>query len=261
MMLKYAKIPPQVGFNALNPKLQALAARNIRIPTAVCQWNRIGPNLPRRALLNNFGAAGSNAALIIEEYRITSRRKDQSRSHRAAYNLILSARNAHALHELIDRYSELLRGNEIAIQDICYTATARRQKHRHVLSIIGETIADLADQLQRHRTLDRPLVNYGQKRPIIFVFSGQGSFYSGMGQQLMLTAPAFKGKVQECDCVLQRNGIIDVVPSKVLDGSFSPTSATDWVLWSQVACFVLEYALASLWISWNIEPDVVIGHR
>ncbi|KAJ6182505.1 hypothetical protein N7485_001147 [Penicillium canescens] len=260
LMLKSAKIPPQVGFNTLNPKLQALAAHNIRIPTAACQWNRIGPNLPRRALLNNFGAAGSNAALIIEEYRIASRRKDQNFSHRAAYNLILSARNAHALHELIDRYTELLRGNEIAIQNICYTATARRQKHRHVLSIIGETIADLADQLQRHRTLERPVVNYGQKRPIVFVFSGQGSFYSGMGQQLMLTAPAFKGKVQECDCVLQRNGIVDVIPSKVLDGSFSPASATDWVLWSQVACFVLEYALASLWISWNIQPDVVIGH-
>lgn len=260
-MLKSSKIPPQVGFKTLNPKLQNLAARNIQIPTVACEWNRIAPNLPRRALLNNFGAAGSNAALIIEEYRMASRRNDQKWPQRAAYILTLSARNAHALHELIDRYLDLLREKDIAIQDLCYTATARRQKHQHILSIVGGSIAELVDQLQRHRGLESPLTDYGRKHPIIFVFSGQGSFYSKMGQQLMLTAPTFKAKVQECDRVLEQNGFGDVIPSKVLDGSFSPDSATDWVLWSQVACFVLEYALACLWMSWNIQPDVVIGHR
>jgi acyl transferase domain-containing protein len=261
MMLQFSKIPPQIGLNTLNPKLGTLTGRNIRIPTAACEWNRIAPNLPRRALLNNFGAAGSNAALIIEEYSPASRREDQKWPLRAAYNLILSARHVDALNELIGRYSKLLREGDIAIEDLCYTATARRQRHRHVFSIVGGTVPELVDQLQQHRTRESALVDYRIKHPIVFVFSGQGSFYSAMGQQLMLTAPTFKAKVEECDCVLRRNGFVDIVPSKVLDGSFSPTTAADSVLWSQVACFVLEYALACLWISWAVQPDVVVGHR
>jgi acyl transferase domain-containing protein len=117
------------------------------------------------------------------------------------------------------------------------------------------------EQLRQHKEVESPLVKYRKRHPIVFVFSGQGGFYSGMGQQLMLTAPVFNAKVQECNRVLEQNGFGDIIPSKVLDGSFSPDSATDWVLWSQVACFVLEYALACLWISWNVHPDIVIGHR
>ncbi|KAB8227364.1 beta-ketoacyl synthase [Aspergillus alliaceus] len=260
MMLKCSKIPPQVGFNTLNPKLQALVARNIQIPTATSEWDRITPNLPRRALLNNFGAAGSNAALVVEECRLTSHRKDKKYTRRAAYNLILSAKNAHALLDLIDRYCNFLWKKDIAVQDICYTTTARRQKHRYVLSLTGGTIEEIVDQLQRQRPLKSPFVDYQKKHPIIFVISGQGSYYSGMGQQLMLTAPVFKAEIEKCDLVLQQNGFADIIPSKVLDGSFSPSYAKDWFLRSQVACFVLEYALACLWISWSIQPDIVIGH-
>ncbi|KAJ5119305.1 hypothetical protein N7448_009974 [Penicillium atrosanguineum] len=259
MMLKFSKIPPQVGFNAINPKLQNLAARNIQIPTTACEWKRVAPNLPRRALLNNFGAAGSNAALIVEEYRSISRRNDPKLPPRAVYPLTLSARNAHALRALIDCYSEHLRSKKIVIQDFCYTATARRQKHQHILSLYGGTISELVKKLQLHRDLENPLANYGENHPIVFVFSGQGSFYSGMGQQLMLTVPVFKSRVKDCDHVLEQNGF-DITPSKVLDGSFSPESAADCVLWSQVACFVLEYALACLWMAWNIKPDAVISH-
>ncbi|KAL4890075.1 beta-ketoacyl synthase [Aspergillus ambiguus] len=260
MMLRFSKIPPQIGLKSLNPKLQILADRNIRIPTTNCEWNRISLNLPRRALLNNFGAAGSNAALIIEEYSRTSSHEDQRWPQRTAYNLVLSAGNSLALRELIGKYVELLHDGDVAIEDLCYTSTARRQRHPYVLSIVGGTVAELAVQLQRHKTLDVPLVNYQNKYPVVFVFSGQGSFYPAMGQQLMLTAPVFRAKVEECDQVLHQHGFDDILPSTVLDGSFSPTSAIDSILWSQVACFVLEYSLACLWMSWNIRPDVVIGH-
>ncbi|KAI1528845.1 Polyketide synthase modules, partial [Pyrenophora tritici-repentis] len=71
LMMQRKKIPPQASFQHLNPRLSSIADHNIMIPTRVMDWNSTHDS-PRRALLNNFGAAGSNAALILEECRTTT---------------------------------------------------------------------------------------------------------------------------------------------------------------------------------------------
>lgn len=70
LMMQYNTIPPHCGIKTkINRKFpHDLAARHVRIAETPVDWKR-PPNSepPRRALINNFSAAGGNTALILEE--------------------------------------------------------------------------------------------------------------------------------------------------------------------------------------------------
>lgn len=259
LMLNYSKIPPQVGLSTLDPNIQDLTSHNIKISTQLL--NLPSSSRPRRALLNNFGAAGSNVALILEEFRDPVR-KDRGDIERKAYNWIVSAKTAQAIHVLVEWYRQMLsKGEAISISNLCYTATTRRQLYDYRLSLVVENVTDLVTQLASPSCLDAVSVRSPKPDPVVFVFSGQGGFHLGMGRQLLNTAPPFRNKVIECDKILQRLGHVDVRPSKVLDGIADLGAPTANIVCSQVGCFVLEIALAALLQSWGIKPDILIGHR
>jgi acyl transferase domain-containing protein len=89
----------------------------------------------------------------------------------------------------------------------------------------------------------------------VFLFSGQANLYRGMGAELFTTAPVFRKAVLECSRVLCQYGVIHV---ENFIASKSDENQDDVL--SQCACFVLQYALANLWQSWGVEPQLVIGH-
>ncbi|KAI9881753.1 MAG: hypothetical protein M1823_006536, partial [Watsoniomyces obsoletus] len=63
LMILKAKIPPQASFTAMNPAIKASAADHIKIPTTLQVWDARF----RAALINNYGASGSNASLVITQ--------------------------------------------------------------------------------------------------------------------------------------------------------------------------------------------------
>lgn len=230
-----------------------LASRSIRIATEIHDWLPSKQGV-RRALLNNFGAAGSNAALILEEFRPVSCTRASTRT---MYNLNISAKSEAALQEFVHSYREMLQNSSsTAIEDLCYTVTARRQVYNYRISLICRNAKELLEKLDHHPspTQCRP----GNKTPVVFVFSGQGGFYSGMGKQLLSTSPLFLETIRHCDSILNDFGYPEVMP--VLQGSKFSNGPQEGIVLSQIACFVIEYALASLWLSWNVRPEVLIGH-
>lgn len=257
LMMQNRTIPPQVGLKRLNPKLEPLMTRNFHISTRAVEW-KPPRNIPRRALLNNFGAAGSNTTLIVEEYgrRVPMNTRPEQRS---TYMFILSAKTERALKNLIYRHKDILQRNDqyASIADICYTVTARRRLYDWRLSLTVNSSKDLLNQLSDEPLIHR--IDESIRNPVIFVLSGQGGFYAGMAKSLLATSPLFRDKVEECDQILKDSGLSSVIP--YLEGSSFPESTLDFVIWSQIASFVLEYAVAFLWLSWGVIPDLVIGHR
>ncbi|GIK04405.1 type I iterative polyketide synthase [Aspergillus viridinutans] len=63
LMIHHGSIPPQPGFQTLNPKLGALPSDNIDISKVLKPWQADF----RAALLNNYGASGSNASLVVTQ--------------------------------------------------------------------------------------------------------------------------------------------------------------------------------------------------
>ncbi|MCJ1432685.1 hypothetical protein MMC27_002042 [Xylographa pallens] len=259
LMLRRKTIPVQASLSYLNPRLMPLLAGTIKIPRETQPWSR-GSTQPRRALLNNFGAAGSNVALLLEEY-VGAKSQAIMSVPRTAYPFNLSARSQEALKKLVFEHRQLLLKKSFLarIEDICYAACARRQIYEHRLSVTCSSSEELIQKLTTANT-DVPRITLSPS-PTVFVFSGQGSSYYGMAQELIENSPVFKRTINYCDDYLQSLGfpsILRLLQSKTKDSPSS--SAEDEVVGFQCACVIVEYALAKLWISWNIIPDIVFGH-
>ncbi|RAH64894.1 ketoacyl-synt-domain-containing protein [Aspergillus aculeatinus CBS 121060] len=254
LMLEKHKVPPQASFNKINPRLQPLLEDAWIIPTKLTDWTKRSG--PRRALLNNFGAAGSNCALIVEEFMQPTTFTQQTRSHHVCN---LSARTAEALEAIQSSYLEcLLKQPDLRLEDFCYTVNARRQQQSaYRASIIVQNRQELARELEQPLVAMSDLGKHREPGKTVFVYSGQGAVYAGMGLELLATVPTFRDATSRCDAILTESGFFPVTP--FLMGT-QPASGEEAVIISQCACFVYEYALARMFQAWCVKPDLVVGH-
>ncbi|RYP44237.1 hypothetical protein DL768_009270 [Monosporascus sp. mg162] len=267
LMMENGKIPPQASHKRINPRLAEILSCGLVVPTEALKWESMPSRAPRRALLNNFGAAGSNAVLVLEEYQAGHRRVRNKikplNSTRSRHVLNLSAKSEKSLEKLRGNYINYLeRNGGIAPLDLCYTANARKVDYiSYRLSVTGKDTKELLDQL-RKATAVKKKTSKSERKTTVFVFPGQGSVYRGMGAELLSTAPIFRDCVRECDRILAQNGFPVVTPF-IANSAASNTDddSEDGAIVDQCACFVIEYALARLWMHWGIKPDIVMGHR
>ncbi|KAF5350379.1 hypothetical protein D9758_012473 [Tetrapyrgos nigripes] len=172
-----------------------------------------------------------------------------------------SAKTENALLDLRTRFIEWLispESSSLRLADIAYTTTARRQIYSHRLCVTVDSRDDLVRKLR-----DASIHEIQQKEEpakVIFVFSGQGSQYLGMGRALYETCTAFKQVIDECHVFLTKKGFPGVLSILTSGGESSGLSAPEEFEAYQAAIFALEYGMAKLWISWGLVPAAVVGH-
>ncbi|MEN2514721.1 acyltransferase domain-containing protein, partial [Gordonia polyisoprenivorans] len=88
----------------------------------------------------------------------------------------------------------------------------------------------------------------------VFVFSGQGSQWAGMGRRLLVAEPAFAAAVVELEPVFV--AVVGFSLREVL-ASGEPVVGIDRI---QPVLVGVQLALVSLWRSYGVCPDAVIGH-
>ncbi|THU92749.1 polyketide synthase [Dendrothele bispora CBS 962.96] len=249
-------IPRQISLQNLNPRIDALENDNTRVNTTHVSWEPSHEGQTRIALLNNFGAAGSNAAAIIEEYVSPS---PAAVDPTAEFLFGLSAKSEKALQDLKSRFVEWLSSSasdKLRLADIAYTTTARRQMYSHRICVTASSKNELIQNLSSAAIQKSP---EGHAR-VVFVFSGQGSQYLGMGKALYERNTAFKEVIDDCHAFLIDKGFPGVLPILTSSGESSGLTKLEEFEAYQAAIFALEYAIARLWISWGLSPFAVIGH-
>ena len=91
-----------------------------------------------------------------------------------------------------------------------------------------------------------------------FIFTGQGSQYSGMARRLHEICPAFRDAFDRCATLLKPHlsrPLHDVV---FADGDAQ--SELNNTGYTQPGLFAVEYALAETWRSFGVTPNIVAGH-
>lgn len=254
LMFRKNTIPPVISLKSLNPNIPDLATDGTCIPTQCLPWHAPHDGGRRLALLNNFGAAGSTVAMVLEEPPTAPPRPSTTAP---AFVVGISCDSEAALETQraaflrhIDEHAPDAR----ALTDLTYTAVARRQQFRYRLAAAGATREELVAALRRAEVMQ---VGNDAPGKTVFVFSGQGGQYVGMGAALYRTLSAFRAIVDSCHKKLLAwgfPGILDIINPE--DGQKDEDFRA-----FQSAVFVLEYALAAMWKSWGLKPDAVVGHR
>nr|APH07628.1 PKS2 [Agaricomycetes sp.] len=254
LMLQYRTIPRQISLRNLNPKIETLASDNVVIDTVATSWDVVDPSLPRVAVINNFGAAGSNSTLMLEEFIPTVNASPPPSE--VSFVFGFSAKTPQALDSHRSQYLTWLFGvgsQDLRFADIAYTTTARRQLFSHRLAVSASSREELKEKLA---AAPAKVVEGGQGK-VAFVFSGQGGQYMGMGSSLYKFCPIFRATIDQCHTYLVGAGFPGILP--IITSSAGLSSMEELEMY-QAAVFSLEYALSQLWISWGVVPDVLIGH-
>ena len=256
LMMKHNTIPPHCGIKTkINHKFPTdLLERNVHIANKPISWPQ-QETRTRKVLLNNFSAAGGNSALILEDapLRPTVLEADPRTYHCVA----VSAKNAISLKGNIASVIKYLNANNCLLSALSYTTTARRIHHPHRVMVSGCTTDEIKAQLYAASKDESRLARRKGKPHIVFAFTGQGSSYAGMGKHLYKYFTSFRSHLNRLDHISQELGFpsflpIITKPDADLQG-FTPLIA-------QLAIVCLEMALNTLWISWGVYPQSVIGH-
>jgi len=253
-------IPPNLHFEQPNPMIpwDKLPIRIVSEPTP---W----PAEPRLCGVSSFGFGGTNAHVVVEQAPVRS--VVRPAADRPIHLLALSAKSEPALRQHADRMAAAAdRLPPDALPDLCYSANAGRSRFEYRLAVAAASPADLAANLRGFSgRVSAPALKSGresQEQPLLaMLFTGQGSQRPGMGRELFETQPLFRRTLEECDAVLRshlKRPLLDVLYTP--DEPHGGGAAIDETGYTQPALFALEYALAQLWGSWGVVPDVVLGH-
>ncbi|KEY72258.1 hypothetical protein S7711_00257 [Stachybotrys chartarum IBT 7711] len=290
LILERGIIPPNALFERLNPKINA-KANKIAIPTTCTPWPATGL---RRISLNSFGFGGSNAHCIMDDAFHTLERLSLSAIHcqsilsppssrfdqcpflsddkpygngtigeslrhetngDAVYKLLAwSAKDENALKRMIQSHARFwdtsIRGCKARMNSLARTLATRR-------SIMSwRSFAVLApDSLMNPATTSATKsLRSSSDRKLAFVFTGQGAQYAKMGSDLR-QYPIFQSVLARADTLLHELGADWSVFDELDSGARINTPQI-----SQPLCTILQVALVDLLRSFDIVPDVVVGH-
>lgn len=264
LCLKQRAIPANLHIQELNPNIpwQELP---LVVQRELASWP--ADSEPALAGVSSFGITGTNAHVVLREFRQTNQaHEEETMSPGKPHLLTLSARCPGALEAMVRAYQTFLttdgNGASPSLRDICYTASARRTHHDYRLALVVRSREELVEQLafflqeeirsgmsSGHGASDR-------QHKIVFVFSGQGSQWVGMGQELLEQEPVFREALERCDQAMQKHVDWSLLERLTANEAQSRSDEVDVI---QPMIFAIQMALAALWRSWGIEPGAVVG--
>jgi acyl transferase domain-containing protein/acyl carrier protein len=257
LSVAHGHIPRQLNFTRLTP-LAGPGASKFVIAAEPQDWPEV--NRPRRAAVSSFGVSGTNAHVIVEQappVDVTAAPQPEP----AVSTLVVSGRSPQRIAAIAQRLAEWLddSAGELRLSEVAHTLNHHRARYPLFATV---TATDRQQAVEGLRAVaggyPAPGVvgpHSGQCRPgTVFVYSGQGPQWAGMGRRLLAEEPAFAAAVAELepDFVAQ----VGFSLREVLE-SGEPVVGIARI---QPVLVGMQLALTALWRSYGVQPDAVIGH-
>ncbi|WP_069811170.1 type I polyketide synthase [Streptomyces sp. TP-A0874] len=267
LSLRHGHIPPHLHFRRMTPRISRRAAE-LRIPTDGTDWPNLGR--PARAGVSAFGVSGTNAHIVLEEYRADADPEptaveDAPGDRHRLYPLYAATPEAlgTAARRLADHLETADRGDrdgdDRELLDVGRTLTVHRTPLPERLVVLARDRAELVAGLRAHaENTPSAQVLTGRARAsseadAVWVFSGFGSQWAGMGRELLEAEPAFGDTVDLLEPVMRQEGGFSL-RACLGSGDFGDVAQ------SQPVVYALQVGLAAVWRSWGLRPAAVLGH-
>ncbi|TFJ86619.1 hypothetical protein NSK_002273 [Nannochloropsis salina CCMP1776] len=284
LVLYNGQVPKAVHFEQPNPLIPWERLPFI-IPRANMPLQEEGvaddPGATVVAGVSGFGFGGTNAHAVLESVPKNFDFDDSfdtavtaSSTAKQPLPLLLpvSSRSKEALTKLVGQYIDLLMGSgkngsgkvmsyDRAVQ-VCLEASTRRT-HHHGFRVgatgrsAEELVASLKDSMDEGGIV--PVSQTAQSPEVVFLFTGQGAGYKGMGRQLYERNAVFRASMDEVDALLTPHLEFSVLKTVILTKDDYAVGGLT-TLQSQPTLFAIEYSMARVWAMLGVQPNVVMGH-
>ncbi len=250
-------IPKQLHFTKLTPHAGPGASKFV-IAAEPSEWPDV--SRPRRAAVSSFGVSGTNAHVIVEQAPLTELVSPAPEP--PVSTLVLSGRSPERIAATAGRLADWLDGPDsvgIGLADVAHTLNHHRARHPQFATV---TACDRRQAVEGLRALaggyPAPGVTAAHAGPCgagtVFLYSGQGSQWAGMGRRLLTDEPAFAAAVDELDPAFVKHAGFSL--RQVLEAG----EAVVGIERIQPVLVGVQLALTALWRAHGVSPDAVIGH-
>ena len=249
IMVNKVAIPPLASHKSLNPKIPALEPDRLAISNSLEPWKAS----PRAALVNSYGAAGSNSAVLVCQAPDSDKQPlRRSTPLDVAYPIILSAASKASLVANAQSLAAFLEvaGPKSRIADVAFTLAEKRKRHQIQFVSTESSIDTLVKSL---RSIQDPL-NAPQPKKVVLTFSGQSRQSVRLNKELYESFPLFRHHMEACNELLQQSGFSSCIPA-VFDNE-----PLEDIVTLQCGMFAVQYACAMSWIDSGLQVKAVVGH-
>ncbi|KAL9115226.1 MAG: hypothetical protein Q9227_001020 [Pyrenula ochraceoflavens] len=256
MMMHEGYIPPQASFNKLNATIKAATNSDMmEVVTKLRSWD----SRNKVALINNYGASGSNAAMVVAApltpngpREVASIKKLDGR-----FPFFISGLDTRALQEYSAKLAMLIkRQSNSTLADLSFNINRHSNPdlpRRLLLSC--RSVGELEQRLLE--VFENDMTDTQAERPVVLCFGGQVSTFVGLDRKLYDSIAILRHHLDKCDNIIQT----DLGLSSIFPDIFSRTPLPDTV-GLQLALFAMQYACARSWIDCGLSGKVVgvVGH-
>lgn len=269
LVLHHREIPPNLHFETPNPEIP-LSDLRLRVPVRREPLSPAGS--VATACVNSFGYGGTNAHAVLSELPPDERPGDlppgaEGKDIGCPLLFPVSARSEESL---LARAADLARflsedgaGADIPLQDLGHTLAHRQAHLEQRLAVLADSRNELVSTLRSAsrgefgRRAIRGRARFGKSAKTVFVFTGMGPQWEGMGRELLREDKTFRETAERCDGIfssLAGRSLLDEMAGDGESGRMAEPNV------SQPANLLLQASLLETWRSLGVEPGAVVGH-
>ena len=259
LAVQRGRIPANLGFQTPNPHIPF---ENLRLKVVAEPTDWLSTGRPRRAGVSSFGFGGTNAHVVLEQApdRVVVVEPVDAPAP-AVSTLVVSGKTPERIASWAGVLADWMAGDgtDVALAEVAHTLNHHRAAHGKFATVCAR---DRAQAVAGLRALAAGQSAPGTVNPhegvcragTVFVYSGQGSQWAGMGRQLLADEPAFAAAVAELEPVFVEQ--VGFSLQQVLAAG-EPLVGIDRI---QPVLVGVQLALTELWRCYGVQPDAVIGH-
>ncbi|WP_163687465.1 type I polyketide synthase [Mycolicibacterium litorale] len=256
LSVRYGYIPKHLHFEQLTPHAGP-GASEFTIAADGVEWPAV--TRARRAGVSSFGVSGTNAHVIVEQAPAPVPAVWQPAP--AVSTLVISGKSNARIAATAEVLAQWMSGPGVGVglAEVAHTLNHHRTQHPLFATVAARDHAQAVAGLQALAAAETaPGVVGPHDGPCgsgtVFVYSGQGSQWAGMGRQLLADEPAFAAAIDalEPDFVEQVGFSLRQI---LADGE--PVTGIERI---QPVLVAVQLGLTALWRAHGVTPDAVIGH-
>ena len=254
LMVQQKAIPKQSSFSTLNPHIKAAQNDKMEITTSHRKWN----DSLRAALINNYGASGSNASMLVTQ---SPNQRTGKAMPTMDHPIRLCGKDDRALQAYAGKlYAHLSKSTDEAELSLANLSFGICRQSNPALDRAWFISVGSKDQLlsklagmSQGKTEAGTAVKPADP-PVILTFGGQASTYVGLNKEIFDYVTILRHYLERCDAVCRSIGIDSIFPA-----IFERNTISD-VVKLQTCMFAAQYACAMSWIDCGLKPVAVVGH-